>query len=90
VAFPLWSQQLRYGERTARGIAGGTEVTWAVTLRDKRRARSGKKIMASCDTVKDIALFRVSVASAPDKKTIEEGLATRRVERDSCKDLGKG
>jgi hypothetical protein len=90
VAFPLWSQQLRYGERTARGTAGGKEVTWAVTLRDKRRARSGKKIMVSCDTMKDIALFRVPVTSAPGKKTIEGGLATRRVEKDSCRDLDKG
>jgi hypothetical protein len=59
---------LRYGERTTRGIAGGTKVTWALTLRDRRRARSGKKIMVSCDTIKDIALFRLPVRSAPDKK----------------------
>ena len=77
---------MRYGERTASGIDRGA---WALTLRDRRRARSGKKIMASCDIMKDIALFRLPVTSAPDKKTIEEGLATRRVEKDSCKDLSK-
>jgi hypothetical protein len=59
---------LRYGERTARGTARGTKDTWALTLRDRRRARSGKKIMVSCDTIKDIALFRLPVTSAPDKK----------------------
>jgi hypothetical protein len=59
---------LRYGERTARGTAEGTKVTWALTLRDKRRARSGKKIMVSCGTVKAIALFRRPVTSTPDKK----------------------
>jgi hypothetical protein len=60
---------LKYGERTTRGIAGGTKVTWALTSRDRRRARSGKKITVSCDTtIKDIALFRLPVTSAPDKK----------------------
>jgi hypothetical protein len=44
--------------------------------------------MVSCDTMKDIALFRLPVTSTPDKETTEEGLATRRVERDSSKDLG--
>ena len=79
---------MRYGERTARGIAGGTNVTWALAPRERRRARSGRKIMVSCDTMKDIALFRLPVTSTPDKETTEEGLATRRVERDSSKDLG--
>jgi hypothetical protein len=59
---------LRYGERTARGAAGGTKVTWALTVRDRRRARSGKKIMVSCDTMKDIALFRLPVTLAPENK----------------------
>ena len=48
---------MRYGERTARGTAGGTKVTWALTLRDRIRVRSGKKIMVSFDTMKDIALL---------------------------------
>ena len=60
---------MRYGERTARGAAAGTKVTWALTLRDRRRARSGKKIIISCDTMKDIALFRLSVTLDPEKKT---------------------
>ena len=85
---------MRYGERTERGIAaaGGVDVAWALTLQERRRARNGKKIMVSCDTMKDIALFRLPVTSAPGKKTTEKGLATRRVERDSCtvRDLGKG
>jgi hypothetical protein len=40
--------------------------------------------------MKDIALFRLPVTSAPDKKIIEGGMATRRVETDSCRELGKG
>jgi hypothetical protein len=44
------SQQLRYGERTARGIdAGGGKETAvkAATLEGKKKVRSSKKIMAS-------------------------------------------
>ena len=52
--------------------------------------RSGKKIMVNCDKKKDIASFRLPVTSAPDKKAIEGGLATRRVEEDSFRNLGKG
>ena len=62
---------MRYGERTARGIAGGTNVTWALTLWERRRARSDKKKMVSCDTMNDIGLFRLPVTSTPDKKTKE-------------------
>jgi hypothetical protein len=90
VAFPFWSQQLRYGERTARGTAGGTKDTWALTLRDRRRVRSGKKIMVSCDKMKDIALFRVLVTSALDKKNNRGRIGHSQSGKDSCRDPGKG
>jgi hypothetical protein len=48
---------VRYGERTARGIAGGKKVCCALTLGERRRARSGKKIMVRRDIMKDIALL---------------------------------
>jgi hypothetical protein len=83
------SQQLRYGERTARGIAaGGGKVAKAVTLEGRKRARSSsKKIMVSRDAVREIGLFRQSAAYAPDtgrKPDTVEGMAARRVERGSC------
>jgi hypothetical protein len=56
-AVPGWSQQLRYGERTARGIAEGKKACCALTLWGRRRARSGKRIMVSRDTVRDIAFL---------------------------------
>ena len=46
--------------------------------------------MVSCDKKKDFASFRLPVTSAPDKKAIEGGLATRRVDKDGCRNLGKG
>jgi hypothetical protein len=51
----MGSQQLRYGERTARGIAKGK----AVTLEESRRVRSSKKIMVSRDTKRKIAVFKL-------------------------------
>ncbi len=59
---------MRYGERTARGIAEGTKVTWALTLRERRRARSGKKSMVSRDTKRVIALFRPSDIGSTGRK----------------------
>jgi hypothetical protein len=53
----MGSQQLRYGERTARGIAGSKK---AVTLEESRRVRSSKKIMVGRDTKRKIAVFRLS------------------------------
>jgi hypothetical protein len=83
-AGPDWSQQLRYGERTARGIAEGKKACCALTvLWERRRAKSDKRIMVSRDTMRDIALFRPSVTSGPGKKKIEEGMTTRRVESDT-------
>jgi hypothetical protein len=55
--FVRWSQAERYGERTARGIAGGKKVCWALTLGERRRARSGRRIMVRRDMMKDIALL---------------------------------
>ena len=46
----------------------------------ERRARSGKRIMVSCDSMRDIALFRPSVTSGPGQKRIER-MTTRRVEQ---------
>jgi hypothetical protein len=58
------SQQLRYGERTARGATEGKPE--AVTLEESRRVRSSKKIMVSRDTKRKIAVFRPSTTKAPD------------------------
>ena len=38
----------------------------------ERRARSGKRIMVSCDSMRDIALFRPSVTSGPGQKKDRE------------------
>jgi hypothetical protein len=60
-----WTQQLRYGERTARGIAEGVKSGWALTFWERRRATNGRRIVVSCDIMRDIAaaLFRPSVTS---------------------------
>jgi len=50
----MWSQLDRYGERTARGIAGGKKVLWALALGEKRRARNSKSIIFNCDVAKDM------------------------------------
>jgi hypothetical protein len=78
---------VRYGERTARGIAGGKKVCWALTLRERRRARIGKRIMVRRDMIKDILDRQRHLLQAT--KTKEE-LATRRVEQDRCRARGKG
>jgi hypothetical protein len=80
-AGPDWSQQLRYGERTARGIAAGKKACCALTvLWERRMAKSGKRIMISRDPMRDIALFRTPVHQVQARKKIEEGMTTRRVE----------
>ena len=75
---------MRYGERTARGIAGGRNVACALTLRERRRMRIGKRIMVSCDTTKDHALFRLPVTSAPGR------IGHSQKGRESYRNLGKG
>lgn len=55
---------MRYGERTARGIAA--EGGEAVTLEGGKRVRSSKKIIVSRDAMRVIALFGPSAAYAPD------------------------
>jgi hypothetical protein len=55
---------VRYGERTARGIAGGKNVCWAFTLGEKSRVRSGKRIIERPlrrDVMEDIALLNPQV-----------------------------
>ena len=66
-------QQVRYGERTARGITGGIIVCWAFTLGEKISVSSMRiKIMVShgrdSDVMKQIELFRPSVILAPKKQ----------------------
>jgi hypothetical protein len=77
--YPRWSQELRYGDRTARGIAEGRKV--AGTAEDKkkccvpaltvwerrRRVKSGKKRLSD-DVMIDIGLFRAFVTSGSGKK----------------------
>ena len=63
-----WSQQLRYGERTARGIVWENQVSWALMLGERRKERNSKRIVVSRDMVRDIASSRGSTPSAPDKK----------------------
>jgi hypothetical protein len=73
---------VRYGERTARGIAGGKNVCWAFTLEEKRRVRSGNRIMVRRDMIKDIALLDRHEHQLQARRTMKEVLATRRVEKD--------
>ena len=47
---------MRYGERTARGIAGGKRICWDLTFRRRRSVRSSKKTVRR-DIAKDIALL---------------------------------
>lgn len=67
---------MRYGERTARGIAGGKNVCWALTFVERIRVRSSKRLVVRRDMVKDIALL--------DRHghlgNLKEVMATRRVE----------
>jgi hypothetical protein len=46
---------VRYGERTARGIAGGKRFCWDLTFRRRRSVRSSKKIVGRDTIAKDIA-----------------------------------
>lgn len=64
-AFPLLlSQLLRYGERTARGIAGSVgkacRYFWALMFGERRRVTSSKIIVVGRVTNGDVALFRLS------------------------------
>ena len=43
-----------YGERTARGIAGGKKVLWALALGGKRRESNSKSIIFNWDVIKDM------------------------------------
>ena len=64
-------QEVRYGERTARGITGGIIVCWAFTLRDAMSVSNMRiRIMVSrgSDAMKEIELFRLSTTSAPGKQ----------------------
>ena len=70
-----WSQQLKYGERTARGIAEGKKACCALTRWERRRAKSGKRIMIRRDTVRDFAFL--DAGNIKSKKI--EGMITRRV-----------
>jgi hypothetical protein len=63
-----WSQQLRYGERTARGTVGGFKNWALVMLGERRKERNSKRIMVSRDMVRDIASSRASATPAPDRK----------------------
>jgi hypothetical protein len=47
-------------------------------------------MMVSCDTMKDIGLFRVLVTSALDKKNDRGRIGHSQSGKDSCKDRGKG
>jgi hypothetical protein len=46
---------VRYGERTAKGTAGGKKVCWALAKGETRRVKSSKRMMVGCDTMIDIA-----------------------------------
>jgi hypothetical protein len=74
---------VRYGERTARGIAGGKKVCWALTLGERRRVRSSISIMVRRDVMKNIALLNSHRHMLQARRKAKEGLATRRVEQDS-------
>ena len=78
-------QQLRYGERTARGTAGGKRVCWVLAPEERRRARSNKNFMLNCDMMRDIVLLghQEHQLLAWGRKTRAEMLATRRVVRDN-------
>ena len=54
VPFVMWFQLERYGERTARGIAGGKTVCWALAIGTRRRERNSKSISLNWDGVEDI------------------------------------
>ena len=62
-----WSQLLRYGERTARGIVEEYKSCCALVL-GERKERNSKRIIVSRDMVRDIASSRASATSAPKKK----------------------
>ena len=69
-----WSQQLRYGERTARGIVGGYKNCWAlVVLGERRREMNSKRKIVSRDMVRDIVSSRASATSGLDRKKQQEG-----------------
>jgi hypothetical protein len=51
---------LRYGERTARGIAEG----YATMLEERRRVTSNKRIMVGRNTMREVALLRPPATSA--------------------------
>jgi hypothetical protein len=64
---------LRYGERTARGIAEGVTM-----LEERMRVRSNKRIIASRNTMRKAALFRppaTSTSGEEDDKRGERPLA---------------
>jgi hypothetical protein len=43
----MWFQLERYGERTARGIAAGKKVCWALARGERRRARNSRSIISN-------------------------------------------
>ena len=68
----MWIQLLRYGERTARGNAEGE-----ATLKERRRAKSNKRIIVSRNTVGEVALFRQQATSTSgEEDDKEDGMST--------------
>jgi hypothetical protein len=59
---------LRYGERTARGIAEGVAMP-----EERRRARSNKRIIASRNTMREVGLFRPPATSASGEEDDKRG-----------------
>ena len=83
-------QEVRYGERTARGITGGIIVCWAFTLRDAMSVSNIRiRIMVSrgSDAMEEIELLRRSTTSAPGKQN-DRWVTSRRAKKngDSCGD----
>jgi hypothetical protein len=64
---------VRYGERTARGIAGGKKVCWAHAKGETRRVKSSKRMMVRRDTMIDIASLDRLGHQLQARNPIEEG-----------------
>jgi len=52
----MWNQLERYGERTARGTAGGKRVCWALMSGERRKEKNNKSIIFDWVMMKDIVL----------------------------------
>jgi hypothetical protein len=51
----MGSQLDRYGERTARGIAGGNNVCWVLAIGQKKRVRNSAMNNSKWNMIEDIA-----------------------------------